>query len=241
MGRGGFRAGLHEAGRSDVTRRILIAPSLLSADFSRLREDIAVVEGGGADYHHVDVMDGHFVPNLTLGPFIVKAIHRAATVPLDVHLMIDDPRTYAEEYVRAGAEFVTYHVECREGGPETAERIRALGARPGVSIRPDTPLAAIREHVGLVDMVLVMSVMPGFAGQSFMGEVLEKVRTLRDDWGYDGLLEMDGGIDAETIGRCALAGADVFVAGSAIYRTADPASAVAELRSRAEDSLAASR
>ena len=224
-----------------MARRIRISPSLLSADFSKLREDIAVVEGGGADYHHVDVMDGHFVPNLTLGPFIVKAIHRAATVPLDVHLMIDDPRTYAEEYVKAGAEFVTYHVECREGGPETAEHIRALGARPGISVRPDTPLEAIREHVPLVDMVLVMSVMPGFAGQSFMGEVLDKVRALRDDWGFEGLLEMDGGIDADTIPSCAAAGADVFVAGSAIYRTPDPASAVAILRSRAEESLATRR
>ena len=212
---------------------ILISPSLLSADFTRLAEEIAVVTRGGADLLHIDVMDGHFVPNLTIGPFVVRAIDRVATVPLDVHLMIDEPHRYAEEFVEAGADLLTYHVECPEGSPRTAERIRELGARPGVSIRPGTPLSAIRDHLDLVDMVLVMSGEPGFAGQSFMPEVLDKTRALRDEHGYEGLVEMDGGIDPDTVGACAAAGANVFVAGSAVYGAADPAAAIELLRGRA--------
>jgi ribulose-phosphate 3-epimerase len=179
-------------------------------------------------------MDGHFVPNLTIGPVVVAAIHRAASVPLDVHLMIEEPLRYAEDYVNAGASRLTYHVECRDGGPGTAEAIRELGAAPGISIRPGTPLEAIRDHLDLVEMVLVMSVEPGFAGQSFMPEVLEKSRALRQEYGYAGDVEMDGGIDPETIGACAAAGANVFVAGSAVYGADDPAAAVALLRARAE-------
>ena len=181
-------------------RAVKISPSLLSADFSRLREAIAAVEEAGADLLHVDVMDGHFVPNLTMGPVIVRAIRRAASVPLDVHLMIEEPERYAEAFAKAGADILTYHVECREGSPKTAERIRELGMSPGVSIRPDTPLTSIRDHLPHVDMVLVMSVMPGFSGQSFMAEVLGKTRSLRDDLGYEGDVQMDGGIDEETIG-----------------------------------------
>ncbi len=217
--------------------RIRIAPSLLSADFSRLREDVARVEGGGADLLHVDVMDGHFVPNLTLGPFIVKAIHRAATTPLDVHLMIDDPATYAEEFAAAGSSLLVYHVECREGGPETAEKFRSLGVSPGVAVRPDTPVDAIEAHLPLVDMVLVMSVMPGFAGQSFMPEVLTKVRALREEYGFTGDIQMDGGIGPSTIAVCAAAGANVFVAGSAVFKAPDPVAAVADLRARAEEAF----
>ncbi|RKZ11952.1 ribulose-phosphate 3-epimerase [bacterium] len=214
--------------------KVLIAPSLLSADFSRLREDIARVEGGGSDWLHVDVMDGHFVPNLTLGPFIVKAIHRAATTPLDVHLMIDDPATYAEEFAEAGASIICYHVECREGGPQTAEKIRSLGVRPGIAVRPDTPIRAIEEHLPLVEMVLVMSVMPGFSGQSFMPEVLLKVRALREEYGFTKDVQMDGGVSAATIADCSAAGANVFVAGSAIFKADDPVKAIQELRALAE-------
>jgi ribulose-phosphate 3-epimerase len=217
---------------------VLIAPSLLSADFGILREEIRKVEDAGADLLHVDVMDGHFVPNLTLGPFIVKAIRRYASVPLDVHLMIDEPARYAGDFARAGAEILTYHVECREGGPETAERIRELGMRPGVSVRPDTPLSAIEPHLPLVDLVLVMSVQPGFSGQSFMPDVLAKTKALRRQLGFRGLLEMDGGIAEETIGACARAGADVFVAGSAVFGASDPAAAVRLLRERAESARA---
>jgi ribulose-phosphate 3-epimerase len=217
-----------------VADAVLISPSLLSADFARLREEVALVEAAGAHLLHVDVMDGHFVPNLTLGPFIVKAIHRVATVPLDVHLMIDRPAHYAEEFVAAGAGRLTYHVESQEGGPETADRIRELGAMPSVSIRPDTPLDAIRDHLPHVDMVLIMSVMPGFAGQKFMPEVLAKTRALRQELGYTGDIEMDGGIDADTIGACAEAGANVFVAGSAIYGAADPDAALKTLLARAQ-------
>ena len=215
-------------------RPVLISPSLLSADFTRLGEEIALVEGGGADLLHVDVMDGHFVPNLTIGPFVVKAIHGAASVPLDVHLMIDEPARYAAEFAGAGASRITYHVECDEGSPATAERIRELGASPGVSVRPGTPLEAIRDHLAVVDTVLVMSVEPGFAGQGFMPEVLAKTRALREDLGFEGDVEMDGGIDPETIGSCAEAGANVFVAGSSVFGTADPAAAVGVLRERAE-------
>ncbi len=202
---------------------ILMSPSLLSADFSRLRDDVSLIEEAGADLLHVDVMDGHFVPNLTIGPFIVEAIKRAATIPLDVHLMIDEPARYAEEFAEAGAARITYHVECREGSPATAEKIRSLGASPGVSIRPDTPLRSIQDHLPLVDMVLVMSVQPGFAGQSFMPEVLVKTRALREELGYAGDVEMDGGIGARTIGASAEAGANVFVAGCAIFGASDPA------------------
>lgn len=214
--------------------RMLIAPSLLSADFSRLREDIARVEGGGADWMHVDVMDGHFVPNLTMGPFIVKAIHRAATTPLDVHLMIDDPATYAAEFAAAGAAVLCYHVECREGGPETAEKINALGVRAGIAVRPDTPISAVKDHLPFVEMVLVMSVMPGFSGQHFMPEVLSKTRALREEYGFTGDVQMDGGIGPETIAQCAAAGANVFVAGSAVFGADDPALAIKDLKSRAE-------
>ena len=214
--------------------RMLLAPSLLSADFSRLREDIARVEGAGADWMHVDVMDGHFVPNLTMGPFIVKAIHRAATTPLDVHLMIDDPATYAAEFAAAGASLLCYHVECREGGPDTAEKIRSLGVRPGIAVRPDTPITAIEEHLPFVEMVLVMSVMPGFSGQKFMPEVLMKTRALREGYGFTGDVQMDGGIGPDTIADCAAAGANVFVAGSAVFKADDPALAIADLKRRAE-------
>lgn len=213
---------------------ILISPSLLSADFADLRRDLRMVEDGGADLHHVDVMDGSFVPNITLGPFIVEAIRRAASIPLDVHLMIDRPAQYAAEFIAAGAARLTYHVESDQGVPETAELIREAGASPGVSIRPKTPLAAIADHLSLVDMILVMSVEPGFPGQSFMPEVLEKVKSLRREYGFSGDIEMDGGIDEDTIGRCAEAGANVFVAGSAIYGRPDPAGRVGLLREKAE-------
>lgn len=216
------------------SKPIVMSPSLLSADFSKLREEVELVEKAGAGLLHVDVMDGHFVPNLTLGPFIVKAIHRAATVPLDVHLMIDEPARYAEEFVRAGASLLTYHVESREGTPATAEKIRELGARPGVTLRPGTPLSSIRDHLGLVDMVLVMSVEPGFAGQGFMADQLDKVRALRDELGFEGDIEMDGGIGPDTIGACAEAGANIMVAGSAIYGTDDPAAALRALLDTAE-------
>jgi ribulose-phosphate 3-epimerase len=212
---------------------IRIAPSLLSADFARLSEQIRLVEDAGADLLHVDVMDGHFVPNITIGPFVVRAIREVARVPLDVHLMIDRPAFYAEAFAKAGAHWLTYHVECAEGGPETAETIRALGMRPGVSVKPGTPVDVIRDHLPLVDMVLVMSVEPGFGGQSFRVEVLPKLAALRDA-GFAGELEIDGGIDEKTIGVCAAAGANVFVAGSAVYRTRDPAAAVRVLRASAE-------
>jgi ribulose-phosphate 3-epimerase len=217
---------------------IRIAPSLLSADFTCLKDQVALVEAAGADYLHYDVMDGHFVRNLTMGPVVLKGIHRVATVPLDVHLMIEEPLSYAEEYVEAGAWRITYHVESREGSPKTAERIRELGASPSVTVRPDTPIERVEEHLDLVDMVLVMSVQPGWSGQGFMPETLEKTRALRDRYGFAGDVEMDGGIGPETVGQCAAAGANVFVAGSAVFRAEDPAEAVRTLRRRAETARA---
>jgi ribulose-phosphate 3-epimerase len=215
-------------------RPIVISPSLLSADFSRLREEIGTVEKAGAGLLHVDVMDGHFVPNLTMGPVIVKAIKRAATVPLDVHLMIEEPARYAEAFVKAGADLLTYHVESREGSPATAERIRELGAKPGVTLRPGTPLGSIRDHLPLVDLVLVMSVEPGFSGQSFMPEQMEKVRRLREELGFEGEIEVDGGVGEGTIGTCAAAGANLMVAGSAVFGADDPGAAVRRLLELAE-------
>ncbi|MEN8152158.1 MAG: ribulose-phosphate 3-epimerase, partial [Planctomycetota bacterium] len=159
---------------------------------------------------------------------------KVATVPLDVHLMIEEPGRYAEAFVKAGADLITYHVESREGTPETAEKIRALGAKPGVTLRPATPLSSIRDHLPLVDMVLVMSVDPGFSGQSFMPEQLDKVRALKGELGFEGDIEMDGGVAEGTIGACAEAGANIMVAGSAVFGSADPGTAVRRLTETAE-------
>jgi ribulose-phosphate 3-epimerase len=200
-----------------------IAPSLLSADFARLAEEVARVEAAGADWLHVDVMDGHFVPNLTVGPPVVKAIHAVASRPLDVHLMISEPLRYAPEFARAGAHVLTFHVEVAGGrkGLEVARAFRDQGVeRVGVSLNPDTPVEAVAPLLEAVDLVLVMSVFPGFGGQRFMPEVLPKVRWLRER-GWEGLVEMDGGLNAESLPLCAAAGTDVFVAGSAIFGAED--------------------
>jgi len=215
---------------------VLVAPSILSADFAELGEAIAAVERGGADLIHVDVMDGHFVPNITIGPPVVKAIKRVATVPLDVHLMITDPDLYIEAFVEAGAAMVSVHVEVLPHLHRTVHAIKALGARAGVVINPATPVAALEEIAGDVDYVLVMSVNPGFGGQRFIPRSEHKVaavRALLDRAGNKAPVEIDGGIDRENVGRVVAAGAGIIVAGSAIFHSGDPERATRELKGAA--------
>ena len=198
-----------------------IAPSILSADFSRLGEEIAAVTAAGADFIHVDVMDGHFVPNLTIGPLVVKAIRKATALPFDVHLMISPVDPYIDDFVRAGADILTVHPEAGPHLHRTLQAIRAAGARPGVALNPGTPVAAIEPVLSDVDLVLVMSVNPGFGGQAFISSQLKKIETLRkliDASGRSVMLEVDGGVNAETAAQVVAAGADVLVAGSAVFR-----------------------
>jgi ribulose-phosphate 3-epimerase len=214
---------------------VRIAPSILSADFAALGRDLRVAEEGGADLHHVDVMDGHFVPNLTIGPPVVKAVKRAASIPLDVHLMISHPLEYAKAFCEAGSDIVTFHVEADDEALETAAAIREHGAKVGVTLNPDTPIERLEPLLDQVDLVLVMSVFPGFAGQSFIPESLDRIRRLRSDLGWTGPVSIDGGIAEETIGDASAAGADLFVAGTAVYRSPrGVAGAIADLRARAE-------
>ena len=215
---------------------VLVAPSILSADFAALGEAIAAVERGGADLIHVDVMDGHFVPNITIGPPVVTAIKRVATVPLDVHLMITDPDLYLEAFVQAGAAMVSVHVEVLPHLHRTVHAIKALGARAGVVINPATPVATLEEIAGDVDYVLVMSVNPGFGGQRFIPRSEHKVaavRALLDRAGNKAPVEIDGGIDRQNVGRVVAAGAGIIVAGSAIFHSGDPERATRDLKAAA--------
>jgi len=215
---------------------VLVAPSILSADFAALGEAIGAVERGGADLIHVDIMDGHFVPNITIGPPVVKAIKRVATVPLDVHLMITDPDLYIEAFVQAGAAMVSVHVEVLPHLHRTVHAIKALGAKAGVVINPATPVATLEEIAGDVDYVLVMSVNPGFGGQRFIPRSEHKVaavRALLDRAGNKAPVEIDGGIDRQNGGRVVAAGEGIIVAGSAIFLSADPERATRELKAAA--------
>jgi ribulose-phosphate 3-epimerase len=216
----------------------MIAPSLLSADFARLAEAADAVTG--ADWLHVDVMDGHFVPNLTIGLPVVQSLHRATELPLDCHLMIDDPDRWAPGYAEAGAANVTFHVEAAADPVQTARAIRAAGALAGLSVKPATPLEPYLEVLREFDTLLVMTVEPGFGGQQFIADVLPKVRLAREHVRAGHLrlfIEVDGGIAPDTIEAAAEAGADVFVAGSAVFGNADPARAVAALRSQARAAM----
>ena len=212
---------------------VKIAPSILSADFSKLGEEIIAVEKGGADYIHVDVMDGHFVPNITIGPLIVEAIRPITKLPLDVHLMIENPDQYIEAFAKAGADFITVHVEACRHLHRTVQNIKSFGIKAGVVLNPATPVESIQHIIGDIDMVLLMSVNPGFGGQKFIPEVLPKIRKVKEmaeQKGLDIEIEIDGGVNSETAKLCIEAGANVLVAGSAIYNEEDYAMAISQIR-----------
>lgn len=212
---------------------VRIAPSILASDFARLGDEIALVESAGADLIHVDIMDGHFVPNLTLGPPVVKSLKKVAKVPLDVHLMIENPDQYLEAFVEAGAAMISVHVEVLPHLHRTLTRIRQLGAKAGAAINPSTPVSALSEVAPLLDHVLVMSVNPGFGGQSFIPHSIAKIAAVRD-WllrsGSSAAIEVDGGVDLTNAAELVGAGATILVAGASIFGAADPAAATHALR-----------
>jgi len=216
----------------------LIAPSILSADFSRLGDEVKAVEAAGADWIHVDVMDGHFVPNITIGPVVVEAVRRVTDLPVDVHLMIENPDQYIEEFAAAGATYLTVHPEACYHLHRTVQAIKGLGVKAGVSLNPSTPLSALDWILEDIDLVLVMSVNPGFGGQKFIPQALQKIKDLKsmtDSKGLDMTIAVDGGVNEGTIRQVAEAGANVFVAGSAIFGTGDYAERINTFRSLIQD------
>jgi ribulose-phosphate 3-epimerase len=216
-----------------VPRRAQISPSILSADFARLADELARIEGA-ADWAHVDVMDNHFVPNLTLGLPVVEAVLRATTLPVDCHLLIEDPDRWAPAYAEAGAGSVTFHAEAAAAPVRLARALRAEGARAGMALKPATPVEPYVDLLPELDMLLLMTVEPGFGGQGFLDVVLAKIRRAKQAIGdLDVWIQVDGGVSASTVERCAEAGADVFVAGSAVYGADDPARAIEALRALA--------
>lgn len=215
-----------------------IAPSILSADFARLGEEIAAIESAGADYVHIDVMDGIFVPNITIGPLIVEAVRRVTKLPLDVHLMITDPDRYIPSFAEAGADIIVVHAEATNHLHRTVQLIKSFGKRAGVSLNPATPLNVLDYVMEELDLVLLMTVNPGFGGQSFIDACIPKIQALRatlDRRGIEAELEVDGGVKIDNIAQIAHAGADVFVAGSAVFNSPDYAATIAELKRRAKE------
>ena len=214
-------------------RAIKIAPSILSADFSRLKEEIYAVEAGGADWLHVDVMDGHFVPNITIGPVVVEWVRKVTAIPVDVHLMITDPDKYAPEFIRAGADWISIHPDTCADPHVTLNKIREHGAKPSIAVNPDVPLAKIESCIADADMVLMMTVFPGFGGQAFIPDVLPKIaeaRKLIDQRKLPVLIEVDGGIKTDNIARVVEAGGEVIVSGSGIFKTPDYADTIRQMR-----------
>ncbi len=217
-----------------------IAPSILSADFARLGDEVRAVAAAGADYIHVDVMDGHFVPNITIGPLVVEAVRKVTELPLDVHLMIENPDLYIPEFARAGADIIVVHAEATHHLHRTVQLIKSFGKRAGVSLNPATPLNVLDYILEELDLVLLMTVNPGFGGQSFIEACLPKIHALRgmlDKRGLETELEVDGGVKTDNIDRIAHAGADVFVAGSAVFGSPDYAATIAELKRRAKEPI----
>jgi ribulose-phosphate 3-epimerase len=210
-----------------------IAPSILSADFSRLKDEIQAVEAGGADWLHVDVMDGHFVPNITIGPVVVEWVRKVTTMPLDVHLMITDPDKYAPEFIKAGADWVSVHPDTCPDPHTTLHTIRALGAKAAIAVNPDVPLKRVEHCFNDIDMVLMMTVFPGFGGQAFIPEVLPKIeetRKLIDRRNLSVLIEVDGGIKVDNIARVCHAGGEVIVSGSGIFKTPSYVETIRQMR-----------
>jgi len=221
---------------ADVTKKI-IAPSILSADFARLSEEIRAIEKGGADWVHVDVMDGHFVPNITIGAPVVASIRKITKLPLDVHLMIQDPDKYIEKFAKAGADIITVHVETSPHLHRSVQVIKDQGCKAGVSLNPATSLATLDHILSEVDMVLIMTVNPGFGGQKFIPSVLPKIKRLREKISEKGIgvdIEVDGGVNLTTISKAAQAGGNIFVAGNAVFTTQDYGKTISELRRLAE-------
>ncbi|HYS43337.1 MAG TPA: ribulose-phosphate 3-epimerase [Geobacteraceae bacterium] len=215
-----------------------IAPSILSADFARLGDEVRAVAAAGADYIHVDVMDGHFVPNITIGPLVVEAVRKVTDLPLDVHLMIENPDLYIPEFARAGSDIIVVHAEATHHLHRTVQLIKSFGKKAGVSLNPATPLNVLDYILEELDLVLLMTVNPGFGGQSFIEACLPKIHALRamlDKRGLETELEVDGGVKTDNIDRIAHAGADVFVAGSAVFGSPDYAATIAELKRRAKE------
>jgi len=220
---------------------IKISPSILSADFSRLGEDVQAVDRAGADYIHIDVMDGHFVPNITIGPLVVEALRKVTAKPLDVHLMIENPDLYIADFARAGADIITVHQEAVPHLHRTVQLIKSLSKKAGVSLNPATPVETLDIILDELDLVLIMSVNPGFGGQSFIPSALDKIRALRQRITERGLsteLEVDGGVKIDNIREVVAAGADVLVAGSAVFNTEDYAATITALRENAANTSA---